>query len=89
MKELKDRTYGEVQEAINYALRYYLFHKNHVDDMMEREENSYPPSGSDFFNATLWKAAHWNWLFKDYPKSSIAKHFDGGRFGQQRKARVT
>lgn len=56
-------------EIISKAREWYFQHTRHVDRIVFYENNfheyvSYPPSGSDAINPSLWRVPHWNWFFE-------------------------
>ncbi len=49
------------QEIAN-ALQWRRHHSQHVADLVEATDASYPPTCSDCLRPELWKGAHWKWL---------------------------
>jgi hypothetical protein len=53
-----------MSEWMDNAKKWRFLHADHVARLMAGERASYEPTGSDRIRPELWKAAHWNWLFR-------------------------
>lgn len=55
-------------DLINIALRWYLNHRNYVEEIITNEEQSIIPNKEDYNHPELWKGWHWRRFFFEFYK---------------------
>jgi hypothetical protein len=56
-------------DVVDIGEKWFNEHRTHVVLLMNAKDQgaSYPPSGSDAINPSLWKSAHWRWFATYHP----------------------
>ena len=62
MKKFSDLTEDQQVSVLHAAAEWQESQFEHVQELRQSTQHSYPPSGSDIFHPELWKAAHWRWF---------------------------